>query len=324
VKGVRSCAALAALLLLSSCASTVRVTGDFGDYASYRRTRLAATLEERLGASERYLRDYPEGDYREEVRTWFKPAEKRYFKLAWDNLPRLRAYLDAMPRGPHAEAVTDRITELESRRVFADRREQRMLEHASGIETRLATAAEQRRNLLREVGALVRSIAKTRSFGEPTSELDTELLLRFRVHQPPGVCLADRCTKTFAFPYAVPQNKSLTDRVAEATLEITLDRGLVRRLALSGPDLLTRLAEAVEVSAVPDNPQARAEALAHAVDVLDEALEEPLPKARCRVEPVSPVVLARRCDGVRLDVAYGLDSNAADSLVMTAVTAEKR
>jgi hypothetical protein len=136
------------LSLLVSCASSARMTGDFGDYASYRRTRLATTLEQRLGASERYLRDYPEGDYRDEVRAWFKPAEKHYFKLAWNNLPRLRAYLDAMPRGPHAEAVTDRITELESRRLFADQRERQLLDRASGFEARLANAADQRRDFL--------------------------------------------------------------------------------------------------------------------------------------------------------------------------------
>jgi len=306
---------------LVACASTARMTGDFGDYASYRRTRLATSLEQRLGASERYLRDYPQGDYRDEVRAWFKPAEKHYFKLAWNNLPRLRAYLDAMPNGPHAEAVTDRITELESRRVFADQREQRMLEHASGIEARLATAADQRRDFLREFTALARSIASVRSFGGPTSELDSELLLRFRVRQPSGICEADRCSKTFSFPYSVPEKKSIADRVAQSVLEIGLDRGLVRNVSLSGPELLTRVAEAVEVSAVPDSPQARAEALGHAVDVLDAALEEPLPKARCAVEVVSPVILARRCDGVRFEVVAGLDPGAPDRLT---IAAEKR
>ena len=319
---MRASCCVAFALLLVSCASTARMTGDFGDYASYRRTRLATTLEQRLGASDRYLRDYPDGDYREEVRAWFKPAEKHYFKLAWDNLPRLRAYLDAMPHGPHAEAVTDRITELESRRIFADRREQRILEHASGIEAHLAAAADQRREFLHELSMLARSIGKTRSFGEPTSELDSELLLRFRVHQPPGTCAADHCSKAFSFPYSVPENKILTDRTGQVNFEITLDRGLVKGLSLSGPELFTRVAEAVEVNAVPaGNPQARAEALAHAVDVLADALEDPLPKARCAIEVVSPVILARRCEGVKLEVVAGLEAGGLDRLSMTA---EKR
>jgi hypothetical protein len=318
VKRVPSRFALAlTALAFTACASTARITGDFGDYASYRRTRLAATLEERLGASDRYLREYPEGDYREEVRAWFKPAEKRYFKLAWNNLPRLRAYLDAMPRGPHAEAVADRITELESRRVFADRREQRALAHASNIEARLATAAQERREFLHEFLALVGSMAKTRTFGEPTAELDSELLLRFRVRQPPGVCDGDHCIKRFSFPYAVPENKLVVDRVAEATLDIALDHGLVRKLSLSGPELLTRVADALEVNAAPATPQARAEALAQALDAVDGALEDPLPKARCASEAVSPIVLSRRCDGVRFEIQYGIVAGAPDSLTMT-------
>jgi hypothetical protein len=84
---------------------------------------------------------------------------------------------------------------------------------------------------------------------------------------------------------------------------------------------LTRLAEAVEVNAVSDSPQARAEALGHAVDVLDDALEDALPKAHCSVDVISPVLLARQCDGVRLEVAYGLEAGVPDRLSMTA---EKR
>lgn len=304
---------------LASCASTARVTGDFGDYRSYRRARLGATLEERLGASQRYLRDYPHGDYREEVRRWLSPNEKRYFRLSWNNLPRLRAYLDAMPDGPHAEAVAERITELESRRVFADRRDRRMLDVARGFESRFAQAAEQRREFLREFSTLARLLGGTQSFGEPTSELDSELLLRFRVRQPPGTCAGDLCSKVFSFPYAVPDDKLLTSRVAEVTLQITLERGLVRELSLSGPELLTRLAEAVEVRAVPANsPQARAEALAHALDVIADALDAPLPKAHCEIDVVSPVVLARRCDGRRLEVVAGTEAGAKDRLSVSA------
>lgn len=312
-------------LVCVGCASTARLTGNFGDYAAYRRTRLAPTLEQRLGAAERYLRAFPEGDYHEEVRSWFLRTEKHYFKLSWNNLPRLRAYLDAMPHGPHAEAVTDRITELESRRIFEDRRDQRMLEHAQGIEDRLAEAASQRRGFLHEVTALTRALGATRSFGEPTSELDSELLLRFRVRQPPGSCQRDRCAKTFSFSYAVPQSGGLTDRAVEVRLEIALDRGLVRKVTVSGSELLTRVAEAAVVRAVPsDNPQAHAEALAQALDVLEGALEGVLPKARCGVDVVSPVVLARRCDGVSLQVIAGLESGAPDTVQISSATAETR
>jgi len=308
-------------LLLGGCATTARVTGDYGEYASYRRTRLAFTLEDRLGASERYLRDYPDGAYHEEVRRWFTPAEKRYFKLAWNNLPRLRAYLDEMPRGPHAEAVSERISALESRRVFAERREQRFNAHVSGIAMELDQAARQRREFLHEFAALAGALGAVRGFGEPTSELGSELLLRFRVRQPPGTCSGDLCQKDFAFPYAVPNDQALASRVAQAKLEITLARGLVQTVSLSGPELLSRVAEAVEVRVVPaGNPQARAEALGHALDVLEEALEAPLPKATCGAEVVSPTILKRHCNGVTLSVIAAVNPGEPDRVTVGAET----
>lgn len=300
---------------LTSCASTARITGDFDDYRSYRRTRLAPTLEERLGAGQRYLRDFPKGDYRGEVRRWFLPAEKRYFKLSWNNLPRLRAYLDAMPNGPHAEAAADRITELESRRIYADRREQRVLTVAQGFERRLEVAAEQRREFLHEFSIFAGLLGATRSFGEPTSELGSELLLRFRVHQPPGTCEGDHCTKKFSYTYAVPDGTGLARHEAQLTLDIALERGLVRSVALSGPELLTRVAEAIEVRAVPEHDaQARAEALGYALDALANALDAPLPKSQCAMDAVSPTVLARKCQGVRLEVVAGTEPGALDRL----------
>jgi len=308
---------LALWLGVTSCASTARITGDFGEYRRYREYRVATTVEARLGAAERYLREYPEGSYRKEVRAWYTPAERRYFKLAWDTLPRLRAYLDAMPRGPHAEAVADRITQLESRTVFAARREQRMLGHAQDIETRLSRAAAQRRGFVREFSRLTELLAATRTFDEPTSELDPALLVRLRERPPPLHCEGDQCRKVFSFSYAVPEDKSLTERAIDVTLHIRLERGLVQELSLSGPELLTRLAEAITVRAVPPlNAQASAEALGQALEIVTASVDVGLPKEQCAVDAVSPVVLERRCDGVRLLVVAGTEPGAPDRLLV--------
>ena len=321
--GVHAVNRVALLLLLAgapsvaSCVSIARVTGDFGDYRSYRQTRVANTLEERLGASERYLRDYPKGDYHEAVRRWFAPQEKRYLRLSWDNLPRLRAYLDVMPHGPHSVVVTERITEPESRRIFSDRRDQRVLDRAQGFEARLAEAAEQRRAFLRELTQLTKLLASTRSYGEPTSALDPELLLRFQVRRPVGHCDGDLCSKVFSFRFAVPEHKALALRLAEVTLEIILERGLVQQLALSGKELFARVAEAVTVRAVPpNNAQANSEALGQALEVVSGALDGPLPAARCTASAVSPVVLARRCDGVRAEVVTSTEPGEPDRIVV--------
>jgi len=312
---MKSALLLALCLAVSSCSSTARITGDFGEYRSYREYRVSTTLEARLGAAEHYLRAYPNGDYRKEVGEWYVPTEKRYFKLSWNSLPRLRAYLDAMPHGPHAEEVAERITELDSRRVFADRREQRMLSHAQEIEARLARAAEQRRGFVHEFSRLTELVAATRSFGEATSELAPDLLVRLRERPPQLHCEGDQCQKVFSFSYAVPEERSLTERTIDVTLNIRLDNGLVQELSLSGPELLTRLAEAISVRAVPPlNPQASAEALGQALEIVNAAVDVPLPKARCDAEAVSPVVLERRCDGLRLLVVAGTDPGAADRL----------
>jgi hypothetical protein len=306
-------------IVMCACASTARITGDFGEYQSYRRTRLAPTLEARLGASDQYLRDYPHGDYRSQVRNWFLPAEQRYYRLSWDNLPRLRAYLDVMPKGPHAVDVADRISQLESRREFAARREQRMLEKARVFEAQLAQAAEQRHALLREISALTRLLAATRTFGKPMSALDAELLSRFNAAPLAGTCTADQCSKSFSFPFAVPEDKALSNRTLQVALEFQLERGQVSALSLSAPDLLVRVAEAVEVRAIPsDSPQARTEALAHALDVVADALDASLPRTSCEAPAISPVVLARRCQSVHLDVIAGTETGAPDRISIAA------
>jgi len=314
---------LALWLGVTSCASTARITGDFGEYRRYREYRVATTVEARLGAAERYLREYPEGSYRKEVRAWYTPTERRYFRLAWNTLPRLRAYLEAMPRGPHAEAAADRITQLESRTVFAERREQRMLGRAQDIETRLARAAAQRRGFVREFSRLVELLAATRSFDEPTSELEPALLVRLRERPPPLHCEGDQCQKIFTFSFAVPEEQSLTERAIDVTLRIRLERGLVKELSLSGPELLTRLAEAVSVRAVPPlNAQASAEALGQALETVGRSVDVGLPKERCTGDAVSPVVLERRCDGVRFSVVAGTEPGAPDRLIVERQTAE--
>jgi hypothetical protein len=315
---LRHLSALCCLPLFAACASTARITGDFGEYRSYRQTRVATTLEEKLGASDRYLRQFPKGDYADEVRRWFAPAESRYFKLSLAKLSRLRAYLAVMPRGPHAEAAAERITELESVRVYAARREQRMLERAQAFEQRLAQAAEQRRAFLREFALLTRLLAATHTFRRPISELDPQLLLR----QSASDCEGDHCLTVLSFTYAVPEDKVLIERVVDLALEVTLDHGRLKQLSLSAPELLTRVAEASRVSAVPaDNPQARAEALGQSLDIVSDALAASLPGSECDAEAVSPVVLARGCHGLRLEVIAGTEAGTLDRVV---VRTEKR
>src|SRR5262249_3494945 len=74
-----------------------------GDYAAYRATRVAPTLEERLAAAQRYLRDRPQGAFQDEVRAAFDHAEGVYYGSKRGSITGLYAYLEALPSGPHHE-----------------------------------------------------------------------------------------------------------------------------------------------------------------------------------------------------------------------------
>ena len=310
--------ALAALA--SACGAGQQWTAGRDEYRLYRTTRVAPTEEQRLGAAHDYLKRYPDGVYRDEVRDFFVPAEEAYFYRSRDSLPKLRAYLAAVPSGPRAKAAAARVIELESTRAAYERRDQRFLRRASIIEDSLAGAAESRRAFLAEVTEWSRLLAGIRTFGEPTSRLDHELIYRFRLTEPRGVCGADRCRKGLALSFRVPDSGKLLLREVSGSVELALDENGVISARLSAKELMSRVGEAIELRPVAgDDLQARAEAIGRAVTVFASAIEGALPEARCGRAPVSPVVLLRECDGVRVSLLAGTSSEEHDALVVESV-----
>lgn len=303
-----------------ACGAGQQWTAGRDEYRLYRASRVAPTEEQRLGAANDYLTRYPDGVYREEVREYFVPAEEAYFYGSRNSLPKLRAYLAAMPSGPRAKAVAARIVELESTRSAYERRDQRFLQKAQHIESTLAGAAESRRAFLAEVTEWSRLLSGIRSFGEPTSRLDHELIYRFRLTEPHGVCTADRCRKEIALGFQVPDAGTLRKRDVQASLELELDPSGLLRARFAAKELMSRVGEAVELRPIAgDDLQDRAEAIARAVTVFSAAIEAQLPEARCGRPPVSPVVLLRECDGVRLSLLSAVSSEELDALVIESV-----
>lgn len=302
-------------LALAGCTASARFTARVDDYQLYRATRLATTLEERLAAANQYLHRMPNGAFRDEVKRWFLPREKQYFRRSWRSLPRLRAYLGAMPDGPNAEAVAERIVQLELEQQFAKRRDQRELDKARRTARTLEAAADDRRLFLREFAAWVEALVSIQTFGEPTSELDHGFIHRFRLSEPAGRCSLDRCRKMLSFRFQVPFEKKLVEREAVAEVELSLERGGLVRASLAGPDLFSRLDEAVELRALgPTDSQSRAEAIARAADLVARAVERTLPAAECQRQPVSPVVLVRSCRGRELVVTAGMTIEEDDRI----------
>ena len=96
-----------------------------------------------------------------------------------------------------------------------------------------------------------------------------------------------------------------------------MEKGGVRAAWITGPELFTRLGEAVRVAAIsPTDLVARAEAIGQATQVIASAVEAVLPASRCAAEAVSPVVLHRVCDGVELRVVSAMELAEEDRIVV--------
>lgn len=99
----------AMLFLLGGCAPFFTSTED---YASYRATRTANSLDERMQALRIYLDEHPEGAFASEVKSFYERAEPLYFEVRKSTIVGLRAYLEALPNGPHAEEARARLSAL--------------------------------------------------------------------------------------------------------------------------------------------------------------------------------------------------------------------
>ncbi len=312
-----------AAVALSSCAEIERRTTSSPDeYVQYRRFRVARTVERKLAASYDYLNRHPQGAWRDEIEKWFSLAEPAYVKVAWDDPSRLRLFLKVVPDGADSGKAVERLVELEMTEEFRARGERAFEAHANELEHRLATAEANRRAFVSGVGGWVRRIAAIRKWGGRTSELDSDFVYAYRLTEPAARCDEDGCIKTVSQPYDIPEGKTQSSRVAVYDVGLQLAHGGVQGAWITGPDLFTRLGEAVRVAAVPETDLvARAEAIGQATQLIALSVERVLPAARCSADAVSPVVLHRACDGVDLQVVSAVNLGEEDRIIVEPVTA---
>lgn len=118
--------------------------------------------------------------------------------------------------------------------------------------------------------------------------------------------------------YSVPEGLQQSPREAIYDVGLALEQGGVRRAWITGPELFTRLGEAMRVSAVsPTDLVGRAEAIGQATQLLSMAVEAALPASRCEAGAVSPVVLHRLCDGVELRVVSAVNLGDEDQIIVS-------
>lgn len=315
----------ASLLAQFSAACATRgvssVLAPRDEYALYRRSRVAPTIDERLVAAERYLRENPSGRFHREVSDWFGPAEERYFVRAWNSVPALERYLRALPEGPHAGRAEERIAELALAQEYAERREARSSERFSKALKALADADAGRKNLGRHVQrwlAHLMSLGAEGGWGARTHELTHEFIFAYRMQEPEAVCGPDQCVKQLLLAYSVPTPAGLLERRAELLIVLHLRDGGIRGASLAGKALFTRLGEALLLRAVDDDdPQARAEVIARSVQFLQNSIQTELPFDGCARDVVSPVVVHRRCRGLDVMAVAGETSSDLDRVDVT-------
>jgi hypothetical protein len=310
--------AFVAALSVTSCGPLgTRATVSEGEYAAYRRYALAPSLEQKLAASYDYLRAHPRGAYHAEIAAWFSRTSADYVQRSWGDAPHLRKFLTAVPQGPEASRAAARLVELELTAAYRKGRERAFDTKVERLETRLAVAEAGRRRLVTDLTTWIRRLAAIRTWGAPKSELDHELIFAYRLSEPEARCDEAACDKTLVVDYAVPEGHAESDRQAVYDVGLRLERGGVRAAWISGPDLFTRLGEAVSVRAVDSADWvARAEAIGNATQVIALAVEPVLPARRCAADAVSPVVLRRVCDGVSLSVVSAVELGEEDRVVV--------
>ncbi len=278
---------------------------------------MAPTVLSKLAASFDYLHANPRGSYRAEVFRFRLQAEPGYVARAWDDPSRLQAFLRAVPTGRYAESAAERLVELQLTSEYRVRRERAFTEKVTQIERGLATAEAGRRKLVRSVATWVRRLAAMRAWGRRMSEQSDELIYAYRLEEPGARCEEGTCTKTISVSYDVPEGKLQSARQAIFDVGMRLDHGGVSAAWLTGPELFTRIGEALRVGAVdPADLVGRAEAIGQSTQVIALAVEPVLPAARCAVDAISPVVLRRVCDGVDLRVVSALEASEEDRIIV--------
>jgi hypothetical protein len=298
------------------CAALPTLTERPEHYHLYRTARVAPTLEERLRAADHYLREVPGGPHTKQLRGWFDSTEEKYFLSAFDRLPRLYAYQAALPRGPHIEDVKSRIALLEAKRSRRVERESAEDARIRATQARLTEADAKRRAFVATFKEWTARLTQIKTFGEPTAELADETIFAFRLSEPRGACQGDRCRKLLQLSYEVPGERELVARAALLEVQLDLDRGLLQRARLAGPELWTRLAEALSLRSLPNpTPEERADALKRARLLVRALLEPTLPAAECPDTPaIVPVLLLRSCHGLTARMLVGQSATEDDSL----------
>ncbi len=296
----RRLAPFALVSFVSACAGKLdALVAPTGDYADYRLTRVAPTVPERLKAADRYLKQHPEGVFRDAVARWYRRVEPLFFEASSDSLAGAEKYLSVLPEGPHANSAEQlRDAFRAAARVNAG---ERIAEQGAAFERRLAAAAKARDEVLVAYTAWVGRALDFDGWGGPLAETGDPFFSAFFA-EPQPKCASERCTKLLALPYELEIAGKPENFVCLLEIAVRLAKDRVVEVTIAGPALFARLAEAHLARPTGATDEGRARARAWAIELTEGAAERRLPRARCRRDGTARAALVRECDGRRLEL----------------------
>lgn len=282
-------AAAPALALLLLCAAALAGTGchvgramiaSDGDYADYRRIRLAQTLDERLVAAWYYVNHRRDGRFADPVQAYFARAEPVYWQVHKRSVAGLETYLSTLPDGPHAEPALAELMRLRR----ASRRDAARSFDSERSRARLDAEAARRREAAGLAFGWLRALVDSAAWQGPLDEAPGALLVPYRLGLPQPECERDeearviRCSKIVERSFDLVVDGERVEREILLWLELTLDdRWHLVKARLVGADLFVRHAEAAHRRAVPDGDgAARAAAVEQFLRRAMEVVSEPV------------------------------------------------
>jgi hypothetical protein len=295
------------------------------DHAAYRKTRTEQTFEARIAAAGRYLEERPDGAYAEQVRKYFDKAEPVFYATRRTTKEGLEAYLRALPRGPHALDVRNRLAGIE-----AERRRDPLVAAAELTRERLEEAAESRRQAQQRLAGWLETLMDRRAYESPIATGPKELVVAFSLELPQPACApaegpklparaARVCTKDVILRYTIPVERRLEELEMAYLIEIVEDgAGIPLRATIAGEELFSRLDETfAKEERRAESVRDRLEAVSRAVDFVEAAFERRVSlDAGCKKPVVAPEVLRLECGGLRVVAAAGADAGALDEIVL--------
>ncbi len=301
-------------LLLAGCGANWRaLSAPTYDYADYRQVHVAPALGARLSAAARYLERHPQGDFRDEVRTWFDQVEPLFYEALADSANGMQAYLDALPRGPHAASAEQRRDALRAQaRAEAG---ERLSALGAELERKLAAAAQSREEVVTAYVTWLGRVIDFDAWGRPLGEAKAEFASAW-LAEPKPKCSAARCVKVVSLRYELEISGKHEPFVCLIEVSFGLTNGRVTDARIAGPDLFSRLAEAHQAEPVAADAAARTQAFSWVVEVTSGAVERRLERGRCAKEATPPALMVRECGGFKLELVPRTAADEEDRVVI--------